>query len=130
MSYAWRPLTSTPMLRRRSPTIRSAVMVAVSDRDAVHAIHVRLAAEKGAGAACQINLPGAERRGAEGRPHQGLVRHHAFVPGGGGLRIMRREVHRFLDFEAVLLERGDVLAQREPVEAWPDVSLAERGADL
>src|SRR5918996_304785 len=122
MSYGWRPLTSTPTPRRRSPMMRSAVMMAVSDGDAVDAIDVRLAAQKRAGATCQIDLPGPERRGTEFRSHQLLIRHHPFVPSRGGLRIMDREVDRFLHVEAVLLESGDVLAQCEPVEAGPDIS--------
>src|SRR4051794_28284241 len=101
MSYGRFPFTSTPIPFRRSPMMRSAFIVPASDGDAVDAVDVRFAAQKRAGSACQIDLPGPERRGTEYRLHQRLVRHHPFVPRGGGFRIMGGKTDRVLHVEAV-----------------------------
>ena len=58
------------------------------------------------------------------------MRHHAFVPGGRRLRVMWREVRGAAYFEAVFLQRLDVLAQREPVKSRPEVLFVKGDADL
>ena len=86
---------------------------------AIHPIDLHGAIEKSGGGTGEIDLPSAEG-GLTEIPHHGpLILHHALVPGCSGLAVVGGEVHEPDDFEAVLFQRLDVSAQREPMKPRP-----------
>ena len=96
---------------------------------AIHPIDLHGAIEKSGGGTGEIDLPSAAGSLTEIPHHGPLILHHALVPGCSGLAVVWGEVHEPDDFEAVLFQRLDVSAQREPMKPRPDVLLIEGNAD-